>query len=616
MRRAVAQQPLLAKAVPPAAADNGLLAHQSLSDRTLGRFAWWIPPVPDWEAVRSPNSSLRIAAIVGERLYHGLRFEGELLLLTPANWRQVLRYGELDLLLVESAWRSATGHWNMAQSAPGLEAQDLQDLVAVARAMAIPSAYWFTADRLYHHHYRDTARLFDRVFCADPGEAELLAQEGVEAEVLPPCVQPALYNPFRVHQHHDALELGVLFDGWGDLDRRPEAYEVLKEVAEEHRLDIIESRYLLTRDRVQAQGDLSACIHGCTARSGRLTALKYAQAYLSFEISLSTSTTQQWRALEASASYLPQVHFGVLAEGDIRSKLMLSHGSEDAFLSELYRLKRDELYRKRCAHRSWRETLLHHTFSHRLRNICQSLGVAHDWVEYPKASLITPSYRIDKLPGCLDTFQRQSYPNKEWILVFNGPAPPAPEALGLAGEGDEIHVTHVPGDFFAGACLNRGQQIARGDYCFRIDDDDLYGDNYILDLMLSQRAFEADVFGKMPSPLFFEGEQQVHLRPQRFKPWTCADGSLFREGRLWIGGNSVSHRRNAVPSDLYANNVLGAADSVLNLNVAASSHVAIADDFNIAAERRDDLSSHTWRKDLRGVASGASHRIYKEDLII
>ena len=51
------------------------------ADALLDRTHFWHPPVPSSQSQKqSLNSSLRIGAIVGDRLYEGLRFEGELFL--------------------------------------------------------------------------------------------------------------------------------------------------------------------------------------------------------------------------------------------------------------------------------------------------------------------------------------------------------------------------------------------------------------------------------------------------------------------------------------------------------------------------------------------------------
>ncbi|WP_435103469.1 glycosyltransferase [Arhodomonas sp. AD133] len=577
--------------------NGSTLAQRRMSDRALAMFAYWSPAVPRWEPRKSANSTLRIAAIVSDHLYHGLRFEGELFLLTPSNWRSILDYGSPDLLIVESTWETATGHWSLAQCTFGGEAESLVELVNAFEKAGVPTAYWLTVDQVYHHHYKDFAKNFRKVFCADYREVGRLAAEGVKSTHLPPCVQPALYNPFRKHEYYDALELGVLFDGWGDLDRRPENFDFLKEVTRDHALDIVESRYQLTKRRLEAvDKELAPCIRGCVTRESRINVLKYAKAYISTERSLSTPTTQQWMALEAAASYLPIVHLGQLNRVDVRHNLVLAEETESGFLIELYRLKQDELYRKRQAHVAWRETYQSHTFSHRLRSICEQLNVSHDWEEYPKASLITPTYRKELLPRCYKTFERQSYPNKELVLVFNGNEPPTYQELGLDKPRKDVVLTYVPGEWFAGACLNMGHKRAEGKFFFRVDDDDYYGENYTLDLMLVQRSVDASRFGKPPCPFVFEKEPGVYLRRQiKMRRHTLSDGKNLAAGDMWIGGNSMSGSKRSFVEQDYHPSTIDGADTILNRNVAEDAVVLTSDDMNLVAERRVDLTTHTWQ---------------------
>lgn len=567
------------------------------SDQALSQIHYWTPPVPIWRPMKAANSSLRIAAVVSDKLYQGLRFEGDVLLLTPRNGRRALEYAQPDFLLVESSWGTATGHWYLAQCTPTPEKDALVDLVRAARELGIPTVYWITEGHEYHGHYKDFAAHFDAVFCADPQEVELLAGEGIQSRYLPPCVQPALYNPFRLHEHYDAADLGVLYDGWAELDRKPEDYALLGAIRD-YGLSIVESRYKITRNRKQALPEYEDCLLGCLTPQGRIAALKYARAYITFASTFSTSTTQQWMSLEAVASRLPVVHYGELAEQDIRRGLVLEHAEEEELLLELLRFREDDLYRERQAHKRWRQVYQCHTFSHRIRDICGHLGIGHDWEEYPRASLITPTYRRELLPRCLATFERQTYPDRELILVFNGDRAATHEDLGVTLPRSDVTLCHVPGDRFAGACLNVGHGYAQGQYCFRVDDDDHYGANYVLDMMLSLRAVEADLFGKPPCPFVFEGAKTVYLKKRASaRPFSITSGITLTSSGFWLGGNSISGRYKVFRTVSYPDHSVGAADSLFALNSRHVALVATVDNLNLVAERRLDISSHTWRGD-------------------
>jgi glycosyltransferase involved in cell wall biosynthesis len=337
------------------------------------------------------------------------------------------------------------------------------------------------------------------------------------------------------------------------------------------------------------------CIMGCVTLMGRILALKYAKSYITCEKTLSSLTSQQWMTLEAAACRLPVIHHGTLAKDDLRINAAIECPEKIDFIVEFIRFREDDLYRERAGHIGWRHVNLHHTFSHRLQTICKVLSIDHDWEEYPKASLITPTYRRDMLPSCLETFEQQTYPNKELILVFNGKDMFSSNELEMKKKGNDIKSTTVPGEMFAGACLNYGNLQATGKYCFRVDDDDLYGENYILDMILHAKSIDADLFGKTPAPLLFENDPVVYRR-KVIPPMCVINKELLSNGNLWIGGNTIAGSKKFFQTCHYDDYNYGSADSAFlyNLSLQAGKTIAILDGFNIVAKRKADIKNHTW----------------------
>lgn len=579
-------------------AEENPLIRSVESDRVLRSTQYWLPPVQPWlPHGRAPNSSLRVACVVEDRLYHGLRFEGETLLLTPGNWKRVLDYGKPDLLLMESIWTTATGDWHLGQSPAALGQKDLLDIISLASKHSIPTVFWITKGHEYHEHFKDFSKHFDSVFCADPREVELLLAEGVQARELLPCVQPALYNPFRLYADYDSLNIEVLFDGWADLDRLTDELRALERI-EEHGLSIIESRYQVFRSRLDLLPQYRDCILGCVTHLGRISALKYAKAYVTFDRTLSTQTTQQWMTLEAAASRVPVVHHGALIDEDIRKQVVIECPDEKAFQIEFVRFKEDDLYRQRAAHLGWRNVHEHHTFSHRLQSICKIIDLEHDWIQNPKVSMITPSYRREMLSRCIETFDRQTYPNKEMILILNGiELPSTDEATEIKSRRD-LRIATVPEELFAGACLNQGHLLAQGDYCFRIDDDDYYGPNYILDMMLHARSIDVDFFGKPLSIYYyFVDEDSIFLSQTVTKQCTILSAEDIVAGRRF-SGNTVSGKTSFFRNNEYSDFAQSAADLIMIYNSDLDDQkIAVMDNLNMVSERRDDQKTHTWKMD-------------------
>ncbi len=558
----------------------------------------WSPNLPIFSPLlKKPNSGLRIACILEDSLFKGLSCEGDIFLLTPSNWKQVLRYSNPDFLIMDSFWKTATGHWHMGQCKESSWFKPLIEIVELAKTRSIPTVYWFTKGHEYHDMYKDFLHNFEYIFCSDIIEAERLRYEGIDVDILLPCVQPAYFNPFKNFEHFNHFEFKILYDGWADLDRNKDELYVLKEL-KKHGLKIIESRYQLFSNRLENLPEFKKNILGCVNFHNKIHALKYAKTYLSFEKTLSSTTTQQWMTLEALASRIPVLHYGTLEESDLRKNIIIECNNSKDFQSEIVRLNNDDLFRERIAHIAWRKIFKNHTFSHRLKQICLKLGIEHDWQEYPKASLITPTFRREFIDQCIENFHRQNYPNKELIIIYNGNDTPTYEDLNLTDNSGNIKISSVPAELFAAACLNLGHQIANGDYFFRVDDDDYYGSNYIEDMIMLARCIDADLFGKPPSPISFENEKSVYIRNSTF-PLSIIETKMLQSVKQLIGGNSISGKSCFFETICYNENVFGAADTNLLLSVKNDQkiNIAIMDYFNLVAQRRLNQESHTWKVD-------------------
>ena len=544
------------------------------------------------------KSSLRIAAILGDRLFQGIRFEGELLPLTPSRVNAVLEFGQPDILLVESVSRSSDGFWNTSVSAEPEQQETLARALKTARAKLVPTVYWLTVGHEKFEEYRKTAELFDLIACADPVSVDILVKAGRNAIYLPPCVQTAIFNPFRHLDDQNALDLNILFDKGSDLrefDGLRSAFEGLNG----HGLTILESRQ--PKDdgsrslSDKAQDNLPFAF---VSPEARLAALKSAKAYVSCGTSTSTWVEQQWMALEAAACRMAVVHLGRLEANDLLSDVVVDCSCEEEFLLEFYRHSKDSLYRERIAHLSWRQVNEHHTYSHRIAQLCRELGLTHDWVEYPNVSVITPTYRRSLLKRCVENYEKFDYPNKELVIVFNGNELPDERELGVS-ERSDITLTYVPSDLFAGAALNMGHLVASGKYVLRVDDDDYYGPKYLKDMVISARALNADLFGKSPIPLNFEGCNEIYVK-QDSKEFFIVELGSIDDGKIWLGGNTVAGKAKFFQSNPYIDHTYGAADTSMQLNIDGSDapHVALMDKFNAVAFRNADVNLHTWRNGL------------------
>jgi len=565
---------------------------QADSEKTVANTKTWYSPIPYFQPrIKEPRSNLLIACVVGNRLYQGLRFEANCLLLKPENWKRVLQYTKPDFILMESCWDTVTGDWYLAQTHPGEEHKILRDILGYARRKNIPTVFWNTQDTLYHYLFNNFAKGFDYVFCADPRESVALTKQSINNEVLLPAIQPALHNPFKDFLHARNFSLQMLYDGWADILRLSGNLAFLKDLLN-FGLVIIESRFRLFRNKIDERPEFTENILGCVHWRDRLMALKYSTLCLMADATISTPTSQQWTALENAACRVPVLFRGSLMDDDIRRDIVTAIPLDDEFVSNTCVMLENELQRQKMAHLGWRTVYQKHTFSHRINSICNVMGISYDVLENPLVSIVIATFREQYLPRCMENFTKQTYPNKELILVVNSNTFSKEQARDLIGDSTNIHIYVVPNERVEGGCLNFGIMSANGKFCIKMDDDDYYSPSYVADMILHGKSVDADVFGKTNRYIHFMDDNKTYSR--RTKPeLTVIPSNLLLTAH--ISGNSLSGKTEFFQNKKYSDINFASTDTSFHGNLEGNNGIfALFDDIGLIMERREDTLSHSW----------------------
>ncbi|MCF6225321.1 MAG: glycosyltransferase family 2 protein [Xanthomonadales bacterium] len=541
------------------------------------------------------QTDLKIGLIASDRLYDGFRFEAEVTLLSEENWLDVLKYIKIDFLLVESCLHSAINDWAYAQVEGSDKNKHIKKVIQFAKDNSIPTVYWFTHDHAYHQNFKEFSSIFDYVFCSDNKELLLLRKEGVEARLLLPAMQPALHNPFRENKHYYDFNVEILFDGWSDIFRHGDKLTILEDI-KKLGLKIIDSEKTIFIKKINETPELKNTILGCVSVASKNQMLKYTKTVLTFSDSSLTPTSQQWAFLAVAGSRTCSLNRGTIANDDIRKGVVIEVENDPDLLMELHSLQIDDLYRERVAHRAWQQVNLKHTFNHRIKQICEVLSIPLLNNTNKKASLITPTYRVDQLQHVIDTFQMQTYKNKELLVVYNGAEAIPSDTLDKFKKKQNITLLTLPPEKSVAECLNLGNSVANGDFCFRLDDDDYYAKNYISDMMLGLNAVDMKIFGRVFSYFITEEDQQLNQYSKKGKTFCIASSEDLLTKRLHLAGNTIGGERTFMLSHRYPEKSYNTADIGFVLNAALEAEEACSfDSFNVVVSRREDLSTHTWR---------------------
>jgi hypothetical protein len=479
----------------------------------IEKTKFWIPPVPFHQHRKTGhNTQACMACVVDDRLFHGLRFEGEMLMLTPDNWQEVITYGCIDFLLVESIWRSTCGIWFIDRCRQTPDGQNLIQVVEFARKKAISTVFWMTRGYEYHEMYQGLLDHFDYVFSTDPKEVEVLTAQGRDADYLPPCIQPAVHHPFRPYNPHRSFGLNVLYDGLADLEKQVPRLKILKEI-QKLGLSIIESRRHVPPSRLNHLSEYRDSILGCTTRRGRILALQHANTSVTFDATLSTPAEQQWMTLEAAGCGLPVVHQGSVSKDDVRKCIAIECGNSPVdLLIELVRFQKDPVFRERMGHIAWRQVHQHHTFSHRIRQICEKIHMGPLWEEFPKVSVIVLAKTREQAEQPRNIIEQQTYPNIETVVLVKNRTPRLPEDQKPVDDTDNFCCIEVTDTLSDSECMYMGHMNAKGTYHFRMDCEDNYGPHYIADMIFYARCLDARIDECFHEPVTLTGRFKLSGR--------------------------------------------------------------------------------------------------------
>ncbi len=137
----------------------------------------------------------------------------------------------------------------------------------------------------------------------------------------------------------------------------------------------------------------------------------------------------------------------------------------------------------------------------------------HGYRLLPRVSVIISSQRPERIGSVLAQMAAQTYAEFEVVVVMHGVGMPDVGKLRAEGLGDRLTVFAVGPDHLFGEALAAAVRRSSGDLIVKVDDDDIYGTEFLTDLVLAYVFSSADLVGKTTEYLWFEDiNQTVHRR--------------------------------------------------------------------------------------------------------
>ena len=437
-----------------------------------------------------------VAAILDTFTESALRHEVDLILLSPEHWREQLEKTRPVCLFVESAWRGNSGGWkDRIVRYEDTEDNPLRGVLEFCRSAGIPSVFWSKEDPPHFDNFLGAAREFDHVFTSDadclPRYRAALGHDRIH--VLPFAAQPRVHNPSR---DRSWPKYPVCFAGsWVSrrYPERAEALRVLLDGALPHGLHIF--------DRNLTRGDFGLdyrfpdeyreAIRGTLTYDEMLTAYRCYDVMLNVNTITESPTMFARRAFESLACGTP-----VVSQDSIGMRQMLGGHvrvtkSSDETSAHIEELLGNEERRLREGHLAYRHVHENHTYRHRMNEVFSRVGLPPLDAGRPTVSVLMPTMRPENVARCIENFKKQTYENKELILILNNAEFDLDAVRRDADSIPNLQIIYVEGRTTLGDCLNRGVEAASGEYVAKMDDDDYYGERYLSDGVLAASFSQA-----------------------------------------------------------------------------------------------------------------------------
>jgi hypothetical protein len=169
---------------------------------------------------------------------------------------------------------------------------------------------------------------------------------------------------------------------------------------------------------------------------------------------------------------------------------------------------RDRFLRMRWVHAK-------HTVRSRLRTLARDAGLYGKLgIEdrEPRVSVLLCTRRPHRLRKAVEAVRRQTYPAVELVLLLHGDGFREKE-IAKATEGfAELQVLRAPEEWNLGRILQEATEHAAGEIFAKMDDDDMYGDEYLADQIRALRFSGASLVGKTTNAVYFSSDGMVALR--------------------------------------------------------------------------------------------------------
>ena len=469
--------------------------------------------------VGDPRCSVKVGTILDTFSQLAFAPEWDQVPLMHATWRQQIEDSKLDLLFVESAWHGSGDSWRHRVSRPEV----IGDLVAHCRAGGIPTVFWNKEDPVHFSDFIDTAALFDYVYTTDVNMVpEYVSRLGhTRVGVLPFAAQQSIHNPVRPRGWSEESLRDSAFAGTYFRHKYPERRQQMDDLiggairaATKTRgtFDIF-SRFMKTDPNYEFPKQWQQYVRGELTYEQMLTAYRSYRTFLNVNSVVGSPSMCARRIFEITACGTPVVSAPSEAiDAFFPDGGVLQAGSEQVAYDTVRALTRSPELRDRLTAVGQRQIWLKNTYTHRVDQILEDVGLGDRKYVRPTVSALISTNRPQQLEHVLAGMREQKEVELEILVLTHGFEPSVDEKAHLESRFGPVQWLTAEPTVPLGECYNILARAASGDVVAKIDDDDIYGPYYLFGQLAAMDYSGADIVGKGAHYVYLEGMDATVLR--------------------------------------------------------------------------------------------------------
>lgn len=552
--------------------------------------------VPPKVVNKKNNKDYNVLTIMDEFTQDCFRDEFNLISAEKTSWREQLDNHSFDMFFAESAWRGNDSTWSYCMSKiKGKFGVELLELLLECKRQKIPTVFWNKEDPVNYDVFIDAAKYFDYVFTTDESVIEKYKEDVGHERVylLKFAAQEKLHSPILKGKKNGRVAFAGSWNG-KKYPTRAERLEMLFEYPLEKGILDIYDRY----------SSLENTIAGLTYpekfKGSLLPAIPYNkiadQVYKKYSAMINVNSVENSSSMLARRIYeLCGCGTPIISSpansltNELCDIVQIASNAQEA-RQKTSRVLNDEIHALRLSAKGVRFVHRSNTYRHRFSEILNKVVESREIVEVDRFSVtaICVSKRPWFAANVARMLKAQTGVDVKVKYVAHGDETNEEEVNEAFRNFESFKFMRITGE---GKVLADGLNLALDscdtDIVAKIDDDDYYGPNYLLDSCLALQYSGAALVGKTSFFCYVESTNDFALR---------FPGKHYRFFKRVQGGTLVWSRERA--DGLKFTKVRQGTDSIFIKDLLNSGKkVFSSDPFNFVHVRYSSGNNHTWAID-------------------